>query len=155
MSRSGYNDDYGSEDPWGLIRWRGQVASVIRGKRGQAFLLEMLHALDSLPEKKLIEGNLEQHGQVCAIGAVGLKRGIDMSALDPSDYEGVASAFGIAHQLAQEVVYVNDEQFLYSTDDAGYLRSHNGKLIEMAPEERFEKVRAWIVSLILPVPIED
>ena len=55
MSRSGYHDGI---DQWDLIRWRGAVASAIRGKRGQAFLREMLDALDALPEPKLIAHDL-------------------------------------------------------------------------------------------------
>jgi hypothetical protein len=46
MSRSGYSDDHSE---WDLIRWRGAVASAIRGKRGQAFLRELLVALDAMP----------------------------------------------------------------------------------------------------------
>lgn len=45
MSRSGYSEEL---DQWDLIRWRGQVASAIRGKRGQAFLRAMLAALSLL-----------------------------------------------------------------------------------------------------------
>lgn len=44
MSRSGYNDDC---DGWALIRWRGAVNSAINGKRGQAFLRELVAALDA------------------------------------------------------------------------------------------------------------
>lgn len=57
MSRSGYSDDYDG-DNWDLIRWRGAVTSAIRGKRGQAFLREALAALDAMPEKQLIAGDL-------------------------------------------------------------------------------------------------
>lgn len=154
MSRSSYSDDL---DQWDLIKWRGQVASIVRGKRGQAFLLEMLAALDALPDKKLIADELEDSGQVCAIGAVGKARGIDMAEIDPHDYEQVASRFEIKDQLAQEIVYQNDEVFLYARDDKGYIKRDlaTGKLIEATPEERFVMMRAWIVSLILPVPIED
>ena len=52
MSRSGYSDDCEN-----LGLWRGAVEKSIKGKRGQAFLKEMLVALDSLPEKKLIEND--------------------------------------------------------------------------------------------------
>ena len=38
MSRSGYCDDYGDDDPLALGRYRAQVNSAIRGKRGQALL---------------------------------------------------------------------------------------------------------------------
>lgn len=56
MSRSGYNDDI---DNWALIKWRGQVASAIRGKRGQKMLRDLLAALDAMPEKSLIVHELE------------------------------------------------------------------------------------------------
>ena len=50
MTRSGY-DDCGDYSDWEIIQFRGAVASAIRGKRGQAFLKNMLVALDELPEK--------------------------------------------------------------------------------------------------------
>lgn len=146
MSRSGYSDDI--DDNWAWIRWRGYVASAIRGNRGQAFLHEMLAAMDALPEKKLITNDLETpEGAVCAIGSVGRARGIDMSELDPEDYEKVASTFGINAKLAQEIVYLNDEAF--SGHD--YVEnSTTGKYdwIPITPEKRFEKMRAWIASQI-------
>jgi len=133
MSRSGYDYGFcGSE--WDLIRWRGAVASSIRGKRGQAFLKELLAALDAMPEKKLIAWELEKAGEVCALGAVGKCRGVDMSALDPEDYGRVADTFGIASPLAQEIVWENDE--------AGPHRE--------TPEHRFSRVRAWVASRIIP-----
>src|SRR5437879_4918550 len=98
MSRSGYSDD--GDNDWGLICWRGAVASAIKGKRGQEFLYEMLHALAALPERKLIANDLEAEGSVCALGAVGKARGIDMKGIDPEDREKVAEVFGIAPALA-------------------------------------------------------
>ena len=56
MSRSGYSD---SLENWDLIRWRGQVASAIRGKRGQQLLKELADAMikaGSKPESKTIKG---------------------------------------------------------------------------------------------------
>ena len=90
MSRSGYVDDV--DDNWDLIRWRGAVKSALRGKRGQAFLKEMIEALDALPEKMLIGNTLEADGMVCAMGAVGLKRGVDMAKIDPEEREHLAEA---------------------------------------------------------------
>jgi hypothetical protein len=132
MSRSGYSDDY--DDQWGLICWRGAVASAIRGKRGQAFLREMLAAMDALPEKKLIKGDLEADGAVCAIGSVGRARGVDMSGLDPEDREKVAATFGIAPAMAAEIVYENDEQWGASRE---------------TPEERFTRMRQWIEAKLI------
>lgn len=134
MSRSGYSEDCDYEISW--INWRGAVKSAIRGKRGQAFLYEMAQAMAALPERKLIANDLECNGAVCAIGAVGKARGIDMSQLDPEDYNTVAGKFGIAEALAQEIVYLNDEA---------------GRLNE-TPEERFERMRKWIESNLFDGP---
>lgn len=102
MSRAGYCDD-------GEGRWRGAVASSIRGKRGQAFLLELIAALDALPEKALIANDLQAGDNVCAIGSVGVRRGVDLSAIDPHDYSTLSDVFGIAEPLVREIEYMNDE----------------------------------------------
>jgi len=126
VSRSGYCYDL---DHWDLIRWRGAVASAIRGQRGQAFLREMLVALDSIPEKRLIQNALQDTaGEVCAIGAVGKLRSIDMTELDPHERDEIATAFGIAEALAAEIVYENDECACRET-----------------PEQRWARMREWVL----------
>jgi hypothetical protein len=60
----------------------------MRGARGQSFLKEMLAAFDALPERKLIASGLEVDGNVCALGAVGKARAMDMRKIDPDDHEG-------------------------------------------------------------------
>jgi hypothetical protein len=135
MSRSGYIDDF--DEDGALAMWRGQVASAIRGKRGQKFLHDLLVALEALPNKSLIRDELQdKDGQVCAIGALGVKRGIDLQKLDPEDYDAVAEAFNIAHQLAQEVAYMNDEYYDRET-----------------PESRFQGMLTWVKSLVRPALI--
>ena len=131
MSRSGYVDDV--DDQWALIRWRGAVASSIRGKRGQAFLTEMRIALDAMPDKKLVAMELEAGGSVCAIGAVGRMRGVDMATIDPEDYDRIASTFGIAAPLAQEIVWLNDEAGYHSETE----------------ETRFNRMRRWLDTVIV------
>lgn len=84
MSRSGYDDD-GCGDMWDWVRYRGAVKSAMRGQRGQAFLREMLAALYALPEKRLIQNDLVDEyddGAVCALGAVGRARNLDMAKVD-------------------------------------------------------------------------
>lgn len=129
MSRSGYGDYY--FDNWDVIRWRGAVASAIRGRRGQAFLKEMLAALDALPEKKLVREDLENEYGVCALGAVGRMRGLDMSQIDPEDPEQVIGAFKISNALAREIMWYNDDAWWHLTD-----------------EQRFEKMRNWVAKKI-------
>lgn len=133
MSRSGYTDD--DEN---LAMWRGQVASAIRGKRGQRLLVDLLAALDAMPEKALVPGELETaDGAVCALGRV---RGIDMQKIDPEDPPQVAAAFDIAEQLAQEIVYMNDEHFDYAWEGS--------KRVDFSPEQRWIGMRAWVAKQI-------
>ena len=134
MSRAGYNEVDGDYTEWNLICWRGAVTSAIKGKRGQTFLREMLAALDAMPVKRLIAADLERDGEVCAIGAVGKARGVDMSKLDPEDSGPVADTFGIAAAMAREIVYTNDE----------------GSWNPETPEARYERMRRWVASQIKP-----
>ena len=126
MGRSGYSDDCDN-----VAMWRGTVASSIRGRRGQVFLRELLTALDAMTEKRLIPDELELSGEVCAIGALGRQRGVDMSKMDPNDGDQVAAAFDIARHLALEVVYMNDEVGRWQT-----------------PEQRWQRMRGWVAAQI-------
>jgi len=111
MSRSGYCDDYGDDDPLAMGRWRAAVKSAINGKRGQAALRETLAALDAMPEKELIGASLvTADGEFCTIGVLGAKRGLDMTKVDPEDWDAVAELFDIAPAMVREIVFENDEQ---------------------------------------------
>lgn len=130
MSRAGYSDDI---DQWALIRWRGQVASAIRGKRGQAFLLDLIAALDALPEKTLIAHDLEQGENVCAIGSVGRLRGIDMAKLNPEDHDILSKTFGIAEPLVREIEFENDEGY-YDSGKARWQAMRDWAFANLKPE---------------------
>lgn len=144
MSRSGYTDDM--DDDLAMGRWRAQVASAIRGKRGQHMLADLLQALDSMPEKALIIGDLKtEQGEVCALGALGVARGMDLARIDPEDPEQVAAAFDIAHQLAAEIAYVNDEYFEDQWDDSVK------RYVPLSPEKRWAGVRKWVAAQIINV----
>lgn len=117
-----------------MIRWRGAVASAIRGKRGQAFLREMLAALDAIPTKALIAYEIESLQGVCALGALGRRRGLDTSRIDPEDRDMTAATFGIPFSLACEIMFENDE-------GGGYWNNET-------PERRWERVRSWVVRHI-------
>jgi hypothetical protein len=127
VSRSGYTDEM--DDSWALIRWRGAVESALSGKRGQALLREMAAALDGMPVKELVRGELEDGDSVCALGAVGRCRGLKMAEIDPEDYEQVAAKFGIAEALAREIEYENDEGGWNET-----------------PAARWQRMRAWVAE---------
>lgn len=139
MSRSGYTDDM--EDDLAMGRWRAQVGSATRGKRGQRLFRDLLAALEAMPDKALVVGELETpEGDVCALGALGKVRGIDLSQIDPEDPPQVGAAFDIAYQLAQEIVYMNDEYFDF--EYVGNVR------VDITPEKRWEKMRDWVAKQI-------
>src|SRR3989304_4835017 len=76
MSRF-YDDDYDENFPNQAALYEANTERALAGKRGQAFLREMESALIALPRKELIEGRVCHLGQVCAMGALALKRRMD------------------------------------------------------------------------------
>ena len=86
-----------------------------------------------MPEKRLIAHELQsKDGAVCALGALGRERGINMQPIDPEDAVKVAAVFDVATPLAREIVYQNDE--------AAYGNE--------TPEARYQRVLAWVQSNI-------
>jgi hypothetical protein len=151
MSRSGYSDDFGDDDPLALGRYRAQVNSAIRGKRGQALLRELLAALDAMPEKRLVAGELEADGQFCALGVVGQARGLNLANIDTYDVESLGPKFNIAEQLAREIMWVNDESVAgWEWVRSGLPYPNEWKRIEVtnAAERRFQIVREWVAKHI-------
>jgi len=149
MSRSGYSDEC---DDSGFAMYRGQVASAIRGKRGQAFLKELRDSLLALPEKSLTADSMafraspaDPDGAVCAVGSLALRRKIaegktrtdavtelreEWKGCDGEECgDSVASEFNIAEQLAREVMYENDEA-CYDDRETG--------------EHRYRRMLAWV-----------
>ena len=123
--RLNINDDATN---WELIRQAGALAQAIRGKHGQAFLRELLAALEALPVKELIDAQLyDAAGNVCALGAVVKSRGLDL----PADEfpEQTADALNITNTLAKEIVYQNDEVAFWRDD---------------TPSQRYNRVLHWV-----------
>lgn len=131
MSRSGYSDDCEN-----LQLYRAAVERAASGKRGQAFFRDLIGALDEMPVKRLIADALQApDGEVCALGALGVKRGIDVQKLDPHEPHEVGQAFNIAQSLAAEVTYMNDE-------------TYDSK----SPEDRWTLMRAWAAEQLRAAP---
>lgn len=142
MSRSGYVDDI--DDDLAAGRWRAQVKSATRGKRGQAFLKELAAAMDAMPVKELIADELiDDEGQCCTIGVVCKARGVDVSKIDYEDPEQVGNAVNIARPLAAEIEYENDEYQQWSRDA-------DGKWIQdgETPAARWTRMRKFVESQI-------
>lgn len=136
MSRSGYTEDYEHAQ-----LWSHNVERTIGSKRGQQFLRDLRVALDALPEpKRLIAHELKAAtDEVCAMGSVGLLRGLDMGNVDDSEPQAVGDLFGISSMMAREIAYINDE--------AGWRET---------PEARYERVSRWVnENLFAAAPVAE
>lgn len=139
MSRSGYSDDCEN-----LGLWRGTVRRATYGKRGQQFFRELVAALDAMPVKRLIAGELgteNPEGEVCALGCLAKAKGAALDEDDTYDYDKLGATFNIAAPLAQEVMYEND--------DGGPWRPYHQK---ETPEERWTRIRAWAGDQVRATP---
>lgn len=140
--RSGYSDacDMDQRD---LAMWRGRVASAIRGKRGQQLLRDAMAALDAMPDRRLIKGEIEDGGEVCLLGATARYRGVpNFESLDPENHEDLAGRLDAATCLIQEIEYINDELGWKWVSDKSF--PHRGHIEQESPEERFVRVRKWL-----------
>jgi len=125
MSRSGY-----SEDCEYLELYRANVDRSIGGKRGQAFLREMIESLDAMPQRELAEVIFvdEDSGECCALGAVALSRGVENPGrLNYEDPQEAGYVLGIPWMIACEVAHENDD----------------GALGPETPSERWVRMRVW------------
>ncbi len=139
MSRSGYSDD-GDDSGYPIALYRQAVHRATTGYYGQHLLKKLRDALDAMPVKQLIAGNIQdESGQVCALGA------LDPNApkYDGEDWDGhwnghaekLAKHFKIAPALASEIVYMNDEYDSWRT---------HGE----TPKQRWTRMRAWVQEQI-------
>ncbi len=146
MSRSGYSYD-GWDSDGAAAMWAGWVANAFRSFAGRAFLRELIAALDAMPVKELIAGEIEQDGQVCALGAVARRRGLSREALplDVSDYEAVAEAFALSEYIVREVVDKNDDGGGHRFEIVGPMRPGLPRYgwRDDTPAERWQRMRDW------------
>lgn len=133
-------------EPWMAGQQAGALRAAVRGRRGQAFLRELVAALDALPVKELAAGALEdpETGCCCAFGAVARARGWGEEQLgfDPTDGDAsapeslLAEAFGVSKTLAFQVIAENED--FSSCNTPGWRGC------------RWFRVRSWAVSQIEP-----
>ena len=125
MNRSGYTESDADSDTY-ADEWGHMVAAAIASPEGQAFLREMACALDSLPDKRLIDGSLvNDEGDCCAIGVVCKARWINTAGMDDDGMECVTERLGVPWPLAAEIMHRND----------GYRET---------PEHRWHRMRKWV-----------
>lgn len=134
MSRHHYVE-VGDCDDQALGLWRGAVRRALRGRRGQAFLREMVAALDAMPDKRLIPSALiDEEGEVCAMGCVLKARGLKADELPDAECpEDVADLTNLAESMVREIAYENDE----------------GGRDREPPEDRWVRMRAWAARQLI------
>lgn len=130
--------------PEGL--WYSNFRRTLKSQRGQKILRELEAALLALPEHRLIEGDVCDGKDVCAVGALGVARRVQAGASIEQalefvrGYAGESSIFGTAYYgrdlgmawtMAWEIAVKNDEDFGHLT-----------------PEQRWEAMLAWVRSQI-------
>jgi hypothetical protein len=142
-----FNDDYDDEDFNNQAAlYQANTDRALRGKRGQVFLREMEEALLMLPKKELINGAVCREGQVCAIGALALKRKrdagdsisaalywLEKEAPDEWSEADSTAAYASEHldvleRLAYRMAWINDR---YEPE-------------EETSEKRYERVLKWV-----------
>jgi hypothetical protein len=95
-------------------------------------------ALDAMPAKRLVAGEIETtDGEVCALGSLARVRGLALERDDAHYHNILGDKFDIASQLAQEVMFENDEGGPYGGE---------------TPERRWERVRKWAGEQIKATP---
>lgn len=145
MSRSGYTEDYDETFPNATYLYRANLERAMAGKRGQAFLKDLLAQFDAMSEKRLITGELEENGQVCALGVIARARGLDTSKLKRGEIDeydegeddewvidNLSAEFDITESMVREIMFENDEG-TYRTE---------------TPEDRWHRMRRWVASHI-------
>lgn len=152
MNRSGYTDE--CDDPLAAGRWIAAVNSSLRGRRGQAFLRELLAALDAMPEKRLIANTAAKDGCMCALAVVAAKRGQGLEQLDAYmkglDWDRLAESLDISEAMAREVMYLNDEM----TDEFEWVDRPQGPPTRQEWDD-FLRSRSYRLSDSIRVPILD
>jgi hypothetical protein len=146
-----------------LNLYRANVDRCIAGKHGQKLLKELVEALDAMPVKELIPNSfMGQPGEVCALGALAKKRGLDTSDLMWNEEDCktnlTAKRFGVKPMFTNEIMFMNDEcieEFYYRevtiNGPMRYFEFHNRR-VEIRKDnhksKRFDLIRTWAMENI-------
>lgn len=152
------------ERPGQFALWDANCLRSMRGKAGQLALRRLEAALLAMPEKRLVRGKLVSHdGDVCAIGALARAEGklpdpepLDVDGFEDDDVDDTAefaeAKLAFPSLVAWKVVAFNDLSCddVWEVADGPIQRGHGQykggipNIRPMTPEERYEKVLAWV-----------
>lgn len=171
MSRSCYSDDYGYDFPGQLELYRSNVRRSIRSKAGQARLLELKRALESMPNRALGKDEFLPSGRnACALGvwAAWKTQGTDnygkMASFQGDDHEtaDLLRPYQWPRLLVLDLVFENDEQqqFNWVNVDGPHVSPYPyyertwrpvAYRVEITDEERYQRVLDWVNSNLATV----
>ena len=115
------------------------LEAAISGKRGQVLLRDLLAALDAMPEKLLIASDFVwPDGKCCALGALGLARGMNSEDLNALGNNLVKTAREFAAPPSLIVA-------IWRENDAGPCV---GRRTYQFQNSRWIYMRAWVASKI-------
>ncbi len=166
MARISYSDE--EDTPGQFALFEANVKRSCAGKQGQWALRELEAALLALPRPRLVKDALAEDGDCCAVGclvlALRVQRGEDRAAVladlegsDPEDEDAaqeMAEPLGIPHLVGWQLVALNDMYCatVWEVADGPIQRGHGvyrggiPYVRDMTPEERFDRVLAWVRS---------
>lgn len=155
------DEDY----PGQFALWDANCRRSMNGRAGQRALREFEAALLALPTKRLIHGRLtDDEGEVCAIACYAKHKGVDVSKFDPEDEsDDVGIAAGMPHLVAWQVVALNDIHLdtVWEVAEGPLQRGHGTYkggiplIRNMTPEERYERVLAWVRARLVASETES
>ena len=131
MNRSGYvqQTEANRKD---YKEWRGRIKTLLCYSSVQALLGKLAQALDDMPVKELIAGELiSGSGQVCAIGALCQSQGIthtQVKDIKLDDVHEIAALIQAPYEIVAEIEAINDEKFAR----------------DPSPAYRWRRVRDWV-----------
>ena len=133
-------DTFGDDEPnLSEGRWIARVKAVMKGKPGKRSFGQLVRALLTLPQKRLIAGSLCDGTGVCAIGALGYRHYVDQGMTPQSAWKKMRGAarcgdfsdgpgidefgrdeLGLTETLAWLIAEKNDEQWGHETPEYRY-----------------------------------
>jgi hypothetical protein len=146
MSRFGGDGD---DSYMPIALWYQAVRRALQGRRGQAALLELRDALESMPTKRLISSTLCAEGDVCALGCLAAHRGVldptEQSPVQPFHPDHDVEAWEVAEWARDtlDVTYALAMHIQWQNDEGGW-ETYVQRGGPETPEQRYERVLTWV-----------
>ena len=136
--------------------WEQALFRAVNGRRGQQVLRDLERALLELPEKQLIDGCLSDGKGVCAVGAYVVQKRVEAG----EDRDEVLRLLNLMAPFsddwgpdgweAEEATIEEGRAAGMQLTLAVSIASLNDEYYPVTPEQRYERVLAWVQKRIIP-----